>query len=162
MRETFRRITLASQGLTQTAPFGSGRAAVLAAVQHLGYIQIDTLAVIERAHHHTLWTRIPDYQPEMLDALLAERQLFEYWFHAAAYLPMRDFRYALPQMNAVKHDDAHVYRADPQVMRAVMDTIRAEGPKKPAILTARPAKPAAGGTGNRPSWRWSGCLCRAI
>ena len=147
MRETFRRITLASQGLTQTAPFGSGRAAVLAAVQHLGYIQIDTLAVIERAHHHTLWTRIPDYQPEMLDALLAERQVFEYWFHAAAYLPMRDFHYVLPQMNAVKHDDAHVYRADPQVMRAVMDTIRAEGPKK-----ARDFESAASKTGSW--WNW--------
>lgn len=149
MPANFRHITLASQGLTQTAPFGSGKAAVLAALEHLGYIQIDTLAVVERAHHHTLWTRIPDYRPEMLDTLLAERQVFEYWFHAAAYLPMRDFRYALVQMNAVKRDKAHVYRADPKVMRRVMDTIRAEGPKK-----ARDFDSAATKTQTGSWWNW--------
>lgn len=36
---------------------GKGRAAALQAIQHLGYVQIDTISVIERAHHHVLWSR---------------------------------------------------------------------------------------------------------
>ncbi len=122
--------TLACQGLAAPAAFGTGKAAVLKAVRHLGYVQIDTLSVVARAHHHTLWARIPDYQADDLAALVAERQLFEYWFHAAAYLPMANFRFALPQMLAYKRHQSPYYRADPKVMQYVLDTIRAEGPQK--------------------------------
>lgn len=125
-----RHITLESQGLTKPAPFGKGKAAVLRAMEHLGYIQIDTLSIVERAHHHTLWTRIPDYKTEYLDQLIAERKVFEYWFHAASYLPVRDFRFALPQMMRFKRGPSPYYNADPKVMQYVMDTIRTEGPKK--------------------------------
>ncbi|GAA5018983.1 crosslink repair DNA glycosylase YcaQ family protein [Acinetobacter puyangensis] len=125
-----RSVTLDRQGLLQPSRFGQGKLAVQNAVEHLGYIQIDTLSIVERAHHHTLWTRIPDYQPEYLDALVTERKVFEYWFHAASYLPMKDFRYVLTQMLAVKHHPSHYYNADPKIMKYVMDKIRAEGPKK--------------------------------
>lgn len=126
---TLQLITLERQGLTQTTPFGIGKNAVLIALEHLGYIQIDTLSVVERAHHHTLWTRIPDFQTDYLEELVEERKVFEYWFHAASYLPMKDFRYALPHMLHVKQNDSHYYNADKKVMKYVVDTIRAEGPK---------------------------------
>lgn len=127
--ETLQFITLECQGLTQETPFGTGKDAVLAALEHLGYIQIDTLSVVERAHHHTLWTRVPDFQTGYLEKLVDERKVFEYWFHAASYLPMQDFRYALPQMLHIKQNDTHYYNADKKVMKYVVDTIRAEGPK---------------------------------
>lgn len=127
--QTLQLATLERQGLLYTAPFGNGKNAVLSALEHLGYIQIDTLSVVERAHHHTLWTRIPDFQPRYLDELVEERKVFEYWFHAASYLPMKDFRYALPQMSYVKGNSSHYYNADKKVMKYVTDTIRAEGPK---------------------------------
>ena len=57
-----RRIWLAAQRLDQWAPFGDGADATRAAVEHLGYVQIDTINVIERCHHHILYTRIPGYQ----------------------------------------------------------------------------------------------------
>lgn len=123
-------ITLESQGLSKTATFGYGKNAVLTALEQLGYVQIDTLSIVERAHHHTLWTRIPDYKTSYLEELVTERKVFEYWFHAASYLPMKDFRYALPQMLAVKENQSHYSSADPRIMNYVMDTIRAEGPKK--------------------------------
>ncbi|WP_310557043.1 DNA glycosylase AlkZ-like family protein [Flavobacterium sp.] len=125
-----RFLTLESQGLTKSYPFGKDKNAVLKAVEHLGYIQIDTLSIVERAHHHTLWTRIPNYQTSYLDELVDERKVFEYWFHAASYLPMKDFRFVLPQMLDVKQNEKHYYNADPKVMKYVLDTIRAEGPKK--------------------------------
>lgn len=125
-----RFLTLESQGLTNSYPFGKGKVAVLTALEHLGYLQIDTLSIVERAHHHTLWTRIPNYQTAYLDELVEERKVFEYWFHAASYLPMKDFRFALPQMLNVKQNKTHYYNADPKVMKYVLDSIRADGPKK--------------------------------
>lgn len=123
-------ITLESQGLLQKSPFGKGKKAVLNALEQLGYLQIDTLSIVERAHHHTLWARIPDYKTNYLNELVKERKIFEYWFHAASYLSMKDFRFVLPQMLEVKQNEFHYYKADPKVMQYVMDTIRAEGPKK--------------------------------
>lgn len=145
--EQLQNITLKTQGLLQTSPFGEGKMAVLNALEHLGYLQIDTLSIIERAHHHTLWTRIPDYKTAYLDELVKERKVFEYWFHAASYLPMKDFRFALPQMLDVKQSESHYYKADPKVMQYVIDTIRAEGPKKARDFESQSKKP-----GNW--WNW--------
>ncbi|KYH06862.1 hypothetical protein A1704_21985 [Chryseobacterium cucumeris] len=128
--EHLKRLTLDSQGLTQNTPFGTGKTAVLNALEHLGYIQIDTLSIVERAHHHTLWTRIPDFKTDNLEELVEDRKVFEYWFHAASYLPMQDFRYVLPQMLMIKRGESRYYNADPKVMKYVVDTIRNEGPKR--------------------------------
>lgn len=67
-------------------------------VDQIAYVQIDAISVIERAHHHVLWSRVPSYQPAWLDEMLNARQVFEYWGHAASYLPFSDFRYYLPLM----------------------------------------------------------------
>ncbi|AQW94464.1 winged helix-turn-helix domain-containing protein [Elizabethkingia anophelis] len=128
--QDLQRITLESQGLAHSPMFGTGKNAVLNALEHLGYVQIDTLSVVERAHHHTLWSRIDDYKIHYLNDLLKERKVFEYWFHAASYLPMKDYRYALPQMLSFKHNQSQYYNADPKVMQYVIDTIRTEGPRK--------------------------------
>ena len=57
-----RRIWLRAQRLDGTEPFGDGPDATRAAIEHLGYLQIDTINVIERCHHHILWSRIPGYR----------------------------------------------------------------------------------------------------
>jgi len=145
--QQLQHITLKSQGLLQTAPFGKGKVAVLNALESLGYLQIDTLSIVERAHHHTLWTRIPDYKTAYLGELVQERKVFEYWFHAASYLPMRDFRFALPQMAEVKQSKSHYYNADPKVMQYVLDAIRAEGPKKARDFESEAKKPGSW-------WNW--------
>ncbi|MEN7550497.1 crosslink repair DNA glycosylase YcaQ family protein [Rapidithrix thailandica] len=125
------RATLQCQGLTKKYPFGKGKKAALSVLEHLGYVQIDTLSVVERAHHHTLWSRLPDYQTEYLDQLVEERDVFEYWFHAASYLPMKDFRYALPQMRQFKRGEARFYNTiDPKILDYVHDKIRLDGPQK--------------------------------
>src|SRR6187200_299323 len=61
-----RRIWLRAQKLDEYAPFGDGPDATRVAVEHLGYVQIDTINVIERCHHHILFARIPGYQREHL------------------------------------------------------------------------------------------------
>jgi uncharacterized protein len=94
-----RRIWLRAQRLDTPAPFGNGPAATPAAIRHLGYVQIDTIHVIERCHHHILFTRIPEYRREHLQyAQSVEKSVFEYWTHALAYLPIEDFRYFVRSM----------------------------------------------------------------
>jgi uncharacterized protein YcaQ len=100
-RAEARRLALYCQGLDGSWALPAGKEGVAQAVERLGYVQIDTIAVVERAHHHTLWARRPDYAPEMLHELQAtDRRVFEWWAPAASYLPMRDYRYYLRRMRA--------------------------------------------------------------
>lgn len=125
----FRKRALSNQGLMHARPFGNGQPAVLAAVRRLGYVQIDTISVVQRAHHHVLWSRIPDYQSGHLEALIEQKEIFEYWFHAAAYLPIDDFRFALPRMNAVKNGEKHWFtNTNKKLMKEIYRRIEAEGP----------------------------------
>src|SRR5262249_48369624 len=93
-RSQARCIWLRAQRLATLAPFGNGPEATLAAIRHLGYVQIDTIHVIERSHHHILFTRIPEYRREHLHrAQSIDRTVFEYWTHALSYLPLEEMRH---------------------------------------------------------------------
>jgi len=95
-----RRIWLHAQRLDDDAPFGDGAQATPAAVEHLGYVQIDTINVVERCHHQILFTRIPDYRREHLhQAQAVDKKVFEYWTHALSYVPTRDYRFFVRDMN---------------------------------------------------------------
>lgn len=90
---------LNAQGLLERKPFGQGPAATPRAIAHLGYVQIDTINVIERCHHHILYNRIPDYERRHLHrAQSVDKSVFEYWTHALSYIPTKDFRYFMPEM----------------------------------------------------------------
>lgn len=94
-----RRLWLRAQRLDANAPFGGGPQATPAAVRHLGYVQIDTINVIERCHHHILWTRIPDYRRDHLrQAQTVDKTVFEYWTHALSYIPADDLRFFMGDM----------------------------------------------------------------
>src|SRR6476619_8605991 len=94
-----KRIWMRAQRLDSNAPFGDGPAATPAAIEHRGYVQIDTIHVIERCHHHILYTRIPTYQREHLRRAQAiDKTVFEYWTHALAYISTRDLPYFLGDM----------------------------------------------------------------
>ncbi len=101
-----------------------GPEAVAEIVDRIGYVQIDTISVVERAHHHILATRIPRYQTEWLE----RAPVFEYWAHAAAYLPWRDFRYTLPRKERIKANGHDWFRADKTEAERVLERIRSEGP----------------------------------
>jgi uncharacterized protein len=98
-----RHIWLRAQRLDDPTPFGDGPEAVSRAVEHLGYVQIDTINVIERCHHHILWTRNPQYRREHLhQALTIDKTVFEYWTHALSYVPTKDIRFYFSAMK--RHD----------------------------------------------------------
>jgi uncharacterized protein len=94
-----RAIWLRAQRLDSEAPFGEGPEATRDAVEHLGYVQIDTIHVIERCHHHILWNRIPAYRrTDLHHAQSVDKSVFEYWTHALSYVPAKDFRFFIPAM----------------------------------------------------------------
>ncbi len=125
-RHDARRIWLRAQRLDTSAPFGEGAQAVADAVAHLGYVQIDTINVIERSHHHILYTRIPNYRrADLRQAQSADRSVFEYWTHALSYVPSKDFRFFLPAMKLHKRE-GHVWfkSVKPEDTRKVMRLLR--------------------------------------
>lgn len=133
-----RRILLRAQGLDGSWPLAAGEKGAADVVDRLGYVQIDTIAVIERAHHHILWTRHRDYTPAMLDGLLSrDRRVFEYWTHAAAYIPLRDYRFYLPKMRAYARRATirEWLKENRRIVRHVRDRIRAEGALRSADFT---------------------------
>ncbi len=121
-----RRIWLRAQRLDISAPFGEGAQAVADAVSHLGYVQIDTINVIERSHHHILFTRIPAYRrTDLRQAQSVDRSVFEYWTHALSYVPSQDFRFFLPQMKLHRREGHKWFRTvKPEDTRKVMKLLR--------------------------------------
>ncbi len=127
-KEQAQSILLSAQGFSKPNAFGKGIAGAHETVQHLGYVQLDTLAVVARAHHHTLWSRNNLYNEENLHQLLREGKVFEYWSHAASYLPMDDFRFSLPRKALYLSGHSHWFSKNKKLMKYVLDRIRAEGP----------------------------------
>lgn len=116
-------LMLAAQGLDRRARRRARKADVLAAVRRMGALQIDTISVVARSPYLVLWSRLGDYDPRWLDALLAEGRLFEYWAHEACFLPIEDYplyrhrmldhgwagwRYAHKWMDAHREDAARL------------------------------------------------------
>jgi uncharacterized protein YcaQ len=124
-----RRIWLRAQRLDEAAPFGGGAEATPAAVEHLGYVQIDTINVVERCHHQILYTRIPDYRREHLhQAQAVDKKVFEYWTHALSYVPTRDYRYFVRDMNQHRRERSYWFgRVTSGDLRKVLSRIRRKG-----------------------------------
>src|SRR6202048_2300724 len=124
-----RQIWLRAQRLDTQAPFGEGPPATAAAVEHLGYVQIDTINVIERCHHQILWNRIPDYRrADLRQAQSIDRSVFEYWTHALSYVPTTDLRFFFPAMKRHRRE-GHKWLSSvsPADMRKVLRLIRRDG-----------------------------------
>lgn len=100
---------------------------LLKIIEQIGYVQIDTISIVERAHHHVLWTRFPGYQKSMLDELVKSKKVFEYWSHAAAYLPMKDFRFSFHRKNAYKQTYKDWAKKNRRILNYVYDRIKNEG-----------------------------------
>jgi uncharacterized protein len=125
-----RRMWLHAQRLDKLSPFGDGPGATRAAIEHLGYVQIDTINVIERCHHQILYTRIPDYRRDHLrQAQTIDKTVFEYWTHALSYVPTRDFRFYVQAMKRHwRQRSAWFTSVKPTDLRKVLAMIRDQGP----------------------------------
>jgi hypothetical protein len=114
------------------------RDSVLAAIEQVGCVQIDTLQMVARSQYLTLWSRLGTYDPQDFDELLfgTEKKLFEGWQHAACIIPLTEYRYQLPhQRNLREHPTTWYSRwmSEPghsETIQHVRERVRTEGARK--------------------------------
>jgi uncharacterized protein YcaQ len=127
-KQQARKIILHAAGLSKPAQFGKGKEAAYKLINHLGFVQIDTNYVVERAHHHAIFARVPDYKTEWLGQLQADGRIFESWTYAAGYAPMAEFRFSLPVRVSLAARRKSQTQAEINLMNKVLDRIGREGP----------------------------------
>lgn len=123
-----RKIILHAAGLARTAQFGTGIEAVYRLIDHLAFVQLDTNFVVERAHHHVMMARIPDYETRWLADLSDDCRVFEYFSSDAGFLPMHDFRFTIPVKEAFKLQRKPLTKPEANLMKEILDRVEREGP----------------------------------
>lgn len=84
-----RRLFLHRHALLDPPRGGARQAEVAALVERLGFVQVDSINTVARAHDLILWSRAPGYRPERLRRMVdRDRQAFEHWTHDASVIPM--------------------------------------------------------------------------
>ena len=116
------------QGWLSTASFGTGMEAVYRVIDQLGFVQLDTNYVVERAHHHVMAARVPDYEPEWLRELVTDGRIYEYFTSDGGYLPMPDFRFSLPVKESFSANRKPLTAEEQRLMSQVLDRVEREGP----------------------------------
>jgi len=125
-----RLLLLSAQGLLHPPARPANKADVLDTIRQIGALQIDTINIVARAPYFILFSRLGDYTPAWLEEYLQEGHLFEYWSHAASFLPIEDY----PLYRYRMADEFHRYYSSEwreqysQTIDAVMARIRGNGP----------------------------------
>jgi uncharacterized protein YcaQ len=112
-------------------------------IDQLVSLQIDTLQRVRRTHYLVPWSRMGNYDPVLLDELAYGnpekekpedgRKLFEYWFHAACYLPLEEYRFRIPRMHssrAGRRERTRTWLAKPEtqkLLKQVYARVKREG-----------------------------------
>lgn len=124
-----RRLWLAANGLGQTP---TGPLDVMAIIRNLGFVQIDTVRNVTRAHNHIIWSRNQNFREGKLWPLLQQRQLFEHFTHDASLIPMEVYPMWQRQFERKRQDVLRTnwYRSGlPQSsVDDIIERIRTEGP----------------------------------
>ena len=142
-----RALLLAAQGLDAPPERPAAKDDVLEAVRRMGVLQIDSIAVVARSPYLVLWSRLDAYEPSWLDELLAEGALFEYWSHAACFVPIEDYGLYRRFMLEGSEKSRAWFTAHPEEVRRVLDRVRQGGPVRSAEFARADGK--AGGW-----WEW--------
>lgn len=144
-----RRLALGSLGFGARRPARAGAAHVRATVARLSAIQIDSVNVLARAHYLPTFSRYGPYPPSALDAIAHERrELFEYWGHAACFLPIDLYPLMRWRMESQREAWAGIGATQKRFMESVYREVAARGPISAGELSI-------GGKSTGPWWGWS-------
>jgi uncharacterized protein YcaQ len=146
-REAARSLLLSAQGLCSPPSRPATKGDVLDAIRRMGVLQIDSISVVARSPYLVLWSRLGSYEPRWLDELLAEGAIFEYWSHAACFVPIEDYG-LYRRLMLDKTDKTRTWmEAHPDALEHVLGRIREGGPVRSAEFARTDGK--AGGW-----WEW--------
>ena len=141
-----RRLILDLQGLADPPHRRFGSGGLLDLITRMGFVQVDSIRTVERAHHTILHSRNRTYRPPMLDRLLVrDRKLFEHWTHDASIIPTafypvwrRKFRREAAALRA-KYRRWHGPDFEAET-GPLLDLIGENGPVRARDLERRPAR----------------------
>ncbi len=126
--DAVRGLMIAAQGLHDRSQPRATKKAVRAIIRQMHLLQIDSINVIARTPYLVLWSRLGDYHPRWLDELLAEGALFEYWSHAACFLPIEDYPLYSHLYDRWLGGRAHQWLGEhADVAKRVLDHVRTHG-----------------------------------
>lgn len=144
-----RRLALTSLGFGVKKPRRADTAHVRATAERLGAIQIDSVNVLARAHYLPTFSRYGPYPMSALDDLVhGKRELFEYWGHAACFLPVDLYPLLRWRMERQREAWAGVSRKQRDFMTAVYEELGERGPLSAGELSNA-------GKSKGPWWGWS-------
>jgi len=128
-----RILQIHSLGLGTPLPETVTKVNLLDEISRMGVLQIDTINIVARSQYIVLWSRLGSYPLNWLDELLVEKRIFEYWAHAACYIPMKD--YPLYQWKIAAHrkksEDSDTWLGQNiNFAKEIVDGIRKNGPVK--------------------------------
>lgn len=127
-----RRLWLERQGLGAAPTGPATNDDLVGVIDRLGFVQLDTIRVVARAHDHILWSRRQRYREGMLDGLVRNRLAFEHFTHDASVLPMAFYPYWRRQFDRMRRriEGSGWRKAMPsdQECQAILARIAAEGP----------------------------------
>lgn len=144
-----RRLALASLGFGMKKPARAGAAHVRATAARLGAIQIDSVNVLARAHYMPTFSRYGPYPIAALDELAhGARELFEYWGHAACFLPIELYPLMRWRMDNQRSAWSRLPRKKMAFLESVYREVAERGPLSAGELSN-------GGRSKGPWWGWS-------
>ena len=131
-----RRLLLGAQGLLADPTRKATRATLVRLIEQMGFVQLDSINYVERAHHLTLGSRLDAYAREHFTHLLeTRRHLFEHWTHDASAIPTAWFAHWKPRFK--RYEDKlrsrpwwmqRIGTKPDKVLDAVRERIAKEGP----------------------------------
>ena len=150
-----RRLIVAAQGFPRKPTVGT-EDDVAAAVNRLGAVQIDPLAVVERSHRLVLGARVGPYPEAAVGNLLAAGRIFEYWAHERCLLPIDAYPLIRAQLLAPGRWRSYqqALRDHPDVIEHVRERIYTEGPL--------PSRAFAGERAPDTGWKPAGGVLEAL
>lgn len=157
-RRQARRIALAAQGFTRARPAEVGRRQLVSTIKRTGFFQIDSVNVLQRAHHMPLYSRMGPYDLGMFAraASRAPRAMFEYWAHEAAYVDVDLWPalvHRMQERQGMWGRPARVAEEFPELIDRVLKEVDARGPMTAknldAIIESEPRERSHWG------WNWS-------
>jgi len=121
-----RHLFLALHGLSEPVHVKLSDAALRAGIERIGFVQVDSINTVARAHHMILHARNRTYRPAQLTRLLeSERALFENWTHDASIIPTRFYPYWRPRFRRTAIRLREVWRKRRQPgFEAAIDSVR--------------------------------------
>ncbi len=149
-----RRLLLERQGLCLAPKRRLTLSGLQELIENLGFVQVDSVTTVERAHHMILFTRNETYRPKLLTRLLEkERGLFENWTHDASIIPSCFFPYWRARFEReaeslkARWRDWHGHDFE-QYMEGLVAHIRENGPARARDFSETREKKANGW------WEW--------